>query len=296
MPPSCRESARLTESGPYFPRRDHGSSRMKARELRPYVRSVTDRAERAMSVRVGINGFGRTGRAAFRAAFERGAAIHWAGINDLMGVEMAAALLRHDSTYGPFPGTVEARDEALWVDGTEVPFFAVAQPAEIPWREVSAEVVIESTGLFLSGARRRPHRRRRREGHHLRARKEPRCDCGARHQLRRGLRPSPQTCCDLERLLHHELPGPVAKVLHDMGASKRGLMTTVHASTADQSPLDARAQGLPRRRGLLEQHRPVHDRRGQGASGWSSPSSPGSSPLSRSACRPATGSRGRPHR
>ena len=76
---------------------------MKARELRPYVRSVTDRTETAMSVRVGINGFGRTGRAAFRAAFERGAAIHWAGINDLMGVEMAAALLRHDSHLWAVP-------------------------------------------------------------------------------------------------------------------------------------------------------------------------------------------------
>jgi glyceraldehyde 3-phosphate dehydrogenase len=63
-----------------------------------------------MGVRVGINGFGRTGRAAFRASMERGAEIEWTGINDVMGVEMAAALLRHDSTYGPFPGVVEAHD------------------------------------------------------------------------------------------------------------------------------------------------------------------------------------------
>ena len=79
-----------------------------------------------MPVRVGINGFGRTGRATFRAAHERDAAIEWAGINDVMDIEMLAHLLRHDSVYGPFPGQVEALDGAISVDGHEIPVFAAA--------------------------------------------------------------------------------------------------------------------------------------------------------------------------
>jgi glyceraldehyde 3-phosphate dehydrogenase len=74
-----------------------------------------------MPVRVGINGFGRTGRATFRSADERGAAIEWAGINDVMDIEMLAHLLRHDSVYGPFPGSVEVVDGALRVDGARSP-------------------------------------------------------------------------------------------------------------------------------------------------------------------------------
>ena len=81
-----------------------------------------------MPVRVGINGFGRTGRATFRAAHERDAAIEWAGINDVMDIEMLAHLLRHDSVYGPFPGTVEVLDGALRVDGHEIPVFAETDP------------------------------------------------------------------------------------------------------------------------------------------------------------------------
>ena len=101
-----------------------------------------------MSVRVGINGFGRTGRAAFRAAHERGADIEWAGINDLMDPGMAAHLLRFDSAYGPFPGAVEETERGIVVDGVEVPLFAATDPSEIPWADAGAEVVIESTGRF----------------------------------------------------------------------------------------------------------------------------------------------------
>ncbi len=201
-----------------------------------------------MNVRVGINGFGRTGRAAFRAAFEREAEIHWAGINDLMGVEMAAALLRHDSTYGPFPGTVEARDGALSVDGTEVPFFAVAEPAEIPWREVNAEVVIESTGLF---------RERSAAAHHI--------DAGAARVIISAPAKNPDVTVALGINFdeaydpHRDLVisnascttnclAPVAKVLHESVGIRHGLMTTVHAYTGDQRLLDAPHKDMRRAR------------------------------------------------
>src|SRR3954447_46376 len=101
-----------------------------------------------MTTRVGINGFGRTGRAAFRAAHERGADIEWAGINDLIDADMAAQLLAYDSAYGPFPGQVEAIDHGLVVDGVEVPLFAQRDPSDIPWADAGAEIVIESTGRF----------------------------------------------------------------------------------------------------------------------------------------------------
>src|SRR3954447_12597772 len=87
----------------------------------------------AMAVRVAINGLGRTGRAAFRAAHERGPDIEWAGLNDLMGAETLAHLLRHDTVYGPFPGTIEPAGDALVVDGEEIPVFAEADPAALPW-------------------------------------------------------------------------------------------------------------------------------------------------------------------
>ena len=85
-----------------------------------------------MPVRVGINGFGRTGRATFRAAHDSGAEIEWVGINDVMDIEMLAHLLCHDSVYGPFPGTVEVLDGALRVDGHEIPVFAETDPAALP--------------------------------------------------------------------------------------------------------------------------------------------------------------------
>ena len=91
-----------------------------------------------MTVRVGINGFGRVGRCAFRSAYESGAEIEWAGINDVADVATLAHLLRHDTLYGPFPGVVEVEEDALVVDGTRIPVFGETAPAEIPWRDVSA--------------------------------------------------------------------------------------------------------------------------------------------------------------
>ena len=105
-----------------------------------------------MSNRIAINGFGRTGRAAFRAAHERDLDLEWAGINDLMDLETLAHLLRHDSVYGAFPGDVEVTDGGIRVDGREIPVFAEADPRALPWRDVGAEVVVESSGRFRARA------------------------------------------------------------------------------------------------------------------------------------------------
>src|ERR1700710_931690 len=101
-----------------------------------------------MPVRVGINGFGRIGRNVFRAAYERNADIEWLAVNDLVDPKTIAHLLKYDSTYGPFPGTVEATTAGFAVDGHEIRVIAERDPAALPWGELGADVVIESTGLF----------------------------------------------------------------------------------------------------------------------------------------------------
>jgi glyceraldehyde 3-phosphate dehydrogenase len=105
-----------------------------------------------MAVRVAINGFGRTGRAAFRAAYDRQADIEWVAINDVAEPAMLAQLLRHDTVYGPFQGTVEPADGAIVVDGKTIPVPGETDPASLPWGELGAEVVIESTGRFRTRA------------------------------------------------------------------------------------------------------------------------------------------------
>jgi glyceraldehyde 3-phosphate dehydrogenase len=192
-----------------------------------------------MSVRVAINGFGRTGRAMFRAAHEQDADIEWAGINDVMGVETLARLLAKDSVYGRFPGSVEAVEGAIRVDGLEIPVFAEKDPGALPWREVGAEVVVESSGLF---------RARADAARHL--------DAGARKVIISAPAKEPDVTValginfdeayDPER--HHVISNascttnclaPVAKVLHEAFGVRHGVMTTVHAYTGDQRLLDA---------------------------------------------------------
>jgi glyceraldehyde 3-phosphate dehydrogenase len=192
-----------------------------------------------MPVRVAINGFGRTGRAMFRAAYEQGADIEWAGINDVMGVGPVAQLLAKDSVYGRFPGTVEALDRAIGVDGREIPVLAEPDPGALPWRDLDAEVVVESSGRF----RARPDAAR-----HLEA--------GARKVIISAPAKEPDVTValgvnfddvyDADR--HHIISNascttnclaPVAKVLHEAFGIRHGVMTTVHAYTADQRLLDA---------------------------------------------------------
>src|SRR5919107_5198167 len=101
-----------------------------------------------MALKAGINGFGRIGRNVFRAAHAAGADIDWVGVNDLTDAKTLAQLLKYDSILGRFPGTVEHTDDTLVVDGKELKVFAERDPADLPWSDAGADVVIESTGLF----------------------------------------------------------------------------------------------------------------------------------------------------
>ena len=190
------------------------------------------------AVRVGINGFGRTGRAMFRSAHAHGAAIEWAGINDVMGTENIARLLARDSIYGPFPGRVQAGGAGIIVDGVEIPVTTAAEPADIPWADTGAEVVVESTGRFRS--------REAAEGHLV---------AGARKVVISAPAKAPDVTVALgvnfdayDPRRHHIISNascttnclaPVAKVLHEAFGIRHGVMTTVHAYTGDQRLLDA---------------------------------------------------------
>src|SRR5579859_8181041 len=110
-----------------------------------------------MPVRVGINGFGRIGRNVFRAAYEQGADIEWVAANDIGDAKTTAHLLKYDSNYGPFPGEVEATDSGLRVDGKEIRLFAERDPAALPWGDLGADVVIESTGIFTDATKAKVH-------------------------------------------------------------------------------------------------------------------------------------------
>ena len=195
-----------------------------------------------MAVRVGINGFGRIGRNVFRAAYERGADIEWLAVNDLVDAKTIAHLLRYDSNYGPFPGEVEATDTGLRVDGNEIRVLAERDPAALPWGELGADVVIESTGLFTD---------RENASKHLGA--------GAEKVVISAPATDPDVTVALgvnfdqvyDREQHHLISNascttnclaPIAKVVHDTVGIKHGLMTTIHAYTADQ-----RLQDMPHR-------------------------------------------------
>src|SRR5687768_7482391 len=105
-----------------------------------------------MPVRVGINGFGRIGRNFFRAAHDSGADVEIVAVNDITDAPTLAHLLKYDSVYGPFAGSVEVADGGLLIDGREVKVLAVTDPAQLPWSDLGADVVLESTGRFTKRA------------------------------------------------------------------------------------------------------------------------------------------------
>ncbi len=201
-----------------------------------------------MSVRVGINGFGRIGRNVFRAAHERNADIEWVAVNDLTDARTLGHLLKYDSVLGPYPGTVEVRDDALVVDGKEVKVLAERDPAALPWSDLGADVVIESTGLFT---------KRDDAAKHLEA--------GAQKVIISAPATEPDVTVALgvnfddayDPDQHHIISNascttnclaPVAKVLHETVGIERGLMTTIHAYTADQNLQDMPHKDLRRAR------------------------------------------------
>ena len=192
-----------------------------------------------MPVRVGINGFGRIGRNVFRAAYERGADIEWVAVNDLVDPTTIAHLLKYDSILGPFPGRVEGTDTGFRVDGTDIRVTAERDPAALPWGDLGVDVVLESTGFFTD---------RENAAKHLEA--------GAKKVVISAPAKSPDVTVALgvnfeeyDREQHHVISNascttnclaPVAKVLHQAIGINHGLMTTIHAYTADQ-----RLQDMP---------------------------------------------------
>src|SRR3954462_15985024 len=188
-----------------------------------------------MAVRVGINGFGRIGRNVFRAAHESDADVEIVAVNDITDPGTLGHLLKYDSVFGNFPGEVSVGDDALMVDGREVKVLAEKDPAALPWGDLDVDVVIESTGRFT---------KRDDAAKHLEA--------GAQ----KVIISAPATEPDVTVVIgvnfedvydpdnHHVISNascttgclaPVAKVLHGSVGIERGLMTTIHAYTADQN-------------------------------------------------------------
>jgi glyceraldehyde 3-phosphate dehydrogenase len=204
-----------------------------------------------MTVRVAINGFGRIGRAFLRSAYERRADIEVVAVNDVTDPATLAALLRRDSVYGRFAAQVEASGDAIVVDGTAIRVLSEHDPAALPWADLGVDVVIESTGRFRTRAAAAKH-----------------IEAGARKAIisapAKGSEP-----VDANLVLgvnfdevyrpeaHHVVTmascttnclAPVAKVLHEAVGIRHGLMTTVHAYTADQNLLDGPHKDLRRAR------------------------------------------------
>jgi len=201
-----------------------------------------------MDARIGINGFGRVGRAAFRAAYERGLDVEWAALNDLADVDTLAHLLKYDSVYGRFPGTVEAGDGFLRVEGTEIPVFGFGEPDSIPWGELGVDVVIESTGRFRSRAEAAGHLE---AGVRKVIVSAPMKDADATIVL--GVNFEQVYDPDAHSVVSNascttNCLAPVVGLLHEAVGIRHGLMTTIHAYTADQRLIDLPHKDLRRGR------------------------------------------------
>jgi glyceraldehyde 3-phosphate dehydrogenase len=189
-----------------------------------------------MTLRVGINGFGRIGRMVFRAAVQNFAQdIEVVGINDLLEPDYLAYMLRYDSVHGRFAGEVAVDGNNLVVNGKRIRLSAERDPAALRWGEVGAQVVIESTGLFLTKDTAQKHLDAGAQKVIMSAPSKddtPMFVYGVNHTMYAGQAIVSNASCTTNCL------APVAKVLNDTFGIKRGLMTTVHAATATQKTVD----------------------------------------------------------
>ena len=188
-----------------------------------------------MTIKVGINGFGRIGRMVFRAAARDFADIEIVGINDLLEPEYLAYMLKFDSVHGRFKGDVSVEGHTLVVNGRKIRLTAVKDPAELKWGEVGADVVVESTGLFLTKETAEKHLAAGAKKVILSAPSKddtPMFVFGVNDKTYAGQAIISNASCTTNCL------APVAKVLNDTWGIKRGLMTTVHAATATQKTVD----------------------------------------------------------
>lgn len=198
-----------------------------------------------MTIKVGINGFGRIGRLTLRAALEKGG-IEVVGINDLFPASALAQMFKYDSIHGVYKGEVKATENALVIDGKEIPVTAVKDPAELPWKEKQAYIVVESTGLFTTSEKAEAH-----------------IKAGAKKVLISA--PAKGDVCTIvlgvnegiyDAKKHNIISNascttnclaPFVKVIHDKWTVLRGLMTTIHAYTNDQVIQDQPHKKDPRR-------------------------------------------------
>ena len=189
-----------------------------------------------MTIKIGINGFGRIGRMVFRAAVQNFANdIEIVGINDLLEPDYLAYMLKYDSVHGRFKGDVAVEGNTLVVNGKPIRLTAVKNPAELKWDEVGADIVTESTGLFLTKETAEAHLKAGAKKVILSAPSKddtPMFVYGVNHETYAGQAIISNASCTTNCL------APVAKVLNDSFGIKRGLMTTVHAATATQKTVD----------------------------------------------------------
>ncbi len=202
-------------------------------------------------VKLGINGFGRIGRMVFRAAVENFSNdIEVVGINDLLDPEYLAYMLKYDSVHGHFQGEVSVEDGALVVNGKKIRITAEMDPANLKWNEVGAEVVVESTGFFLTDESARKHIQAGAKKVIMSAPSKdatPMFVYGVNHETYAGQDIISNASCTTNCL------APISKVLNDKFGIVRGLMTTVHAATATQKTVDGPSKKDWRGgRGILE--------------------------------------------
>jgi glyceraldehyde 3-phosphate dehydrogenase len=198
-----------------------------------------------MTVRVGINGFGRIGRQSLKAILERSPELEVVAVNDIVDVPTNALLFAHDSTYGNFPGSVTHTDDSIVINGKTIKVLQIKDPAQLPWKDLGVDIVIESTGIFTDATKARAH-----------------LDAGARKVLISAPAKNEDVTIVLgvnddkyDPAQHNIISNascttnclaPVAKVLVDAFGIEKGLMTTIHSYTNDQRILDV-AHKDPRR-------------------------------------------------
>ena len=188
-----------------------------------------------MTIKVGINGFGRIGRMVFRSAVQNFPDIEIVAINDLLEPDYLAYMLKHDSVHGRFQGDVLIDGNTLVVNGKRIRLTAIKDPAELKWKEVGAEVIIESTGLFLTKETCEKHLTGGEKKVIMSAPSKddtPMFVYGVNDKSYKGENIISNASCTTNCL------APIAKVLNDKWGIKRGLMTTVHAATATQKTVD----------------------------------------------------------
>jgi glyceraldehyde 3-phosphate dehydrogenase len=204
-----------------------------------------------MATKIGINGFGRIGRLVLRAALRRGAPLDVVAVNDITDAATLAHLFKYDSVHGRFPGTVEAKDDAIVIDGKAVRVLAERDPGKLPWRDLGVQIVLESTGLFRSRDKAKAH-----------------LDAGAK----KVIISAPGKNEDITIVMgvnhdaydpakHHVMSNascttnclvPVVKVIVDNFGFEQGFMTTVHSYTNDQRILDLPHSDLRRARAAAQ--------------------------------------------